>query len=605
MICTLYMVVKPIKGGFSLAFSRGLDKSGALLNDLLRQMRSGILECYVPHPGQARFHRDIDIKERIFLAGNQSGKTYACLVEDLWYLTGTHPCFTPISERNPNTGIWLNIRETWDKKANELTRTIQALEAEIPIIRKKTESGSDKKLELALQEKKVLLERSKRQLKEYRNPPKPIDWPYIPAPTGAMVGRVTCANEDIIENVMVPALRKLLPQRFLACSKCNSGDSNHAHEGSWNDAWSAKNKRLTLASSFGGRQLEFKTYKQYALDPLSHDSAVLHFFHWDEEPQQKCYVINKARLSTTNGPTIGSLTPANASEWIVTDLVEKEVERDDLKVYRMEIHDNPIGDPESIKRFLDSIADPAERLSREKGVPGYLRYRVFKEYNDDHFIDMPDDFHEKTKGWPRTVSIDPADAKPNAVVWVAWDIEQEEPVPYVYRERKIGGTAGVGDVETLCKTIRVLSAGEKIDLYLIDRSSMRHSQLMNTDPEVDLIFELFRKFFPDIQPVGGAGTYDPRIEKMHKLFKVNPSTGERGAFVFRNCPMLDWELRHYSYKQNLPSGEDRKYQMVNKKNDDLLDAFAYAVLVGAQKPIDLPNEPFFAAPPIFGKGRVM
>lgn len=45
---------------------------------------------YKPHAKQEEFHRD-QHHERLFVAGNRSGKSLASVVEGIWYLTGTHP----------------------------------------------------------------------------------------------------------------------------------------------------------------------------------------------------------------------------------------------------------------------------------------------------------------------------------------------------------------------------------------------------------------------------------------------------------------------------------------------------------------------------------
>ena len=45
---------------------------------------------YKPHAKQEEFHRS-PFKERLFVAGNRSGKSLASVVEGIWYLTGTHP----------------------------------------------------------------------------------------------------------------------------------------------------------------------------------------------------------------------------------------------------------------------------------------------------------------------------------------------------------------------------------------------------------------------------------------------------------------------------------------------------------------------------------
>ena len=57
---------------------------------LLQQARQPNVYAYKPHPKQEEFHK-LQNKERLFVAGNRSGKSVASVVEAIWYLTKTHP----------------------------------------------------------------------------------------------------------------------------------------------------------------------------------------------------------------------------------------------------------------------------------------------------------------------------------------------------------------------------------------------------------------------------------------------------------------------------------------------------------------------------------
>lgn len=58
--------------------------------DLARQVTAPNLYRYKPHAKQLEFHSCLK-QERLFVAGNRSGKSLASVVEGIWYLTGTHP----------------------------------------------------------------------------------------------------------------------------------------------------------------------------------------------------------------------------------------------------------------------------------------------------------------------------------------------------------------------------------------------------------------------------------------------------------------------------------------------------------------------------------
>lgn len=45
---------------------------------------------YQPHPKQVKFHSS-EAKRRLYIGGNRSGKTTGGVIEDLWWLTNTHP----------------------------------------------------------------------------------------------------------------------------------------------------------------------------------------------------------------------------------------------------------------------------------------------------------------------------------------------------------------------------------------------------------------------------------------------------------------------------------------------------------------------------------
>lgn len=60
--------------------------------ELLTQARQPNAYAYVPHPKQVLFHQlAAEYQERLYVAGNRSGKSYACVMEGIYYLTHTHP----------------------------------------------------------------------------------------------------------------------------------------------------------------------------------------------------------------------------------------------------------------------------------------------------------------------------------------------------------------------------------------------------------------------------------------------------------------------------------------------------------------------------------
>ncbi|MDP2815133.1 MAG: terminase family protein, partial [Rectinemataceae bacterium] len=58
--------------------------------EYLRRMQSERLHFYEPYPAQAKFHHS-QAEVRAFIAGNQSGKTFAGTVENIWTVAKVHP----------------------------------------------------------------------------------------------------------------------------------------------------------------------------------------------------------------------------------------------------------------------------------------------------------------------------------------------------------------------------------------------------------------------------------------------------------------------------------------------------------------------------------
>ena len=57
---------------------------------LKQQVNKPNIFGYTPHAKQDDFHH-ADTKGRLYIGGNRSGKSYASVAEDVWWLTNTHP----------------------------------------------------------------------------------------------------------------------------------------------------------------------------------------------------------------------------------------------------------------------------------------------------------------------------------------------------------------------------------------------------------------------------------------------------------------------------------------------------------------------------------
>lgn len=66
------------------------DMLSYLSTSLIKQANEPNLYAYKPHEKQDIFHTS-EAKGRLYIGGNRSGKTYAGVVEDLWWVTRRHP----------------------------------------------------------------------------------------------------------------------------------------------------------------------------------------------------------------------------------------------------------------------------------------------------------------------------------------------------------------------------------------------------------------------------------------------------------------------------------------------------------------------------------
>ncbi len=223
-----------------------MAKLNAVVQSLTHKTVFGQLETYVPHPKQEPFHRAADVKERWFLAGNRSGKTFACCVEDIWWVTGTHPCFQPIAERSRDDLFWANLRMTWEQNG-------------------------------------------------WGKAPEPEDWPYVKWPGGQIQWRAMCSDEGIMESTLIPVYRKMIPTFMLACALCGTskGGPGHLHTPSWDSAYQKSKNTIRFSEDYNMGFIELRTYQQYKNNPYSHDSVTLTGVHADEEPPEGCLQLGR------------------------------------------------------------------------------------------------------------------------------------------------------------------------------------------------------------------------------------------------------------------------------------------------------------------------
>ena len=200
--------------------------------------------------------------------------------------------------------------------------------------------------------------------------------------------------------------------------------------------------------------------------------------------------------------------------------------------------------------------DPAEREARLHGRPTYLQGRVWKEYGEHNFIPA---FHPPDE-WRRTLLIDPHEVKPTAVNWVACDDARGK--HYAYKEADL-----TGDVEQICEQIKSMSCDERIDVILMDPSAHRRATIRGQGRMIDQ----FRKHLGGIVDANNNVSFG--VDAVRRMVRQRPSGPL--FYVMESCPITDFQMKNFSWKPPLVSGETRSKAEVFKKDDDHPDNIRY------------------------------
>lgn len=370
---------------------------------------------------------------------------------------------------------------------------------------------------------------------------------------GIVMARDCCVSFNTIQSVLLPTYQRVLPRR-----ECKlDGLTYEGKErwwpglkgGSWKTAYDGIEKMIHLAdNSF----IEFKSYEQ---GRESFQGPPRHIIREDEEPKEMIHTENLARQFTTGLNIILTMTPLNYSQWLYGQVYEAASANPDIAVFKMASLENPYANPEVLASMERDISDPVERAARLYGEFTYAQGRVWKEYGDHNLVDP----RQIPRDWHRSIIIDPHPEKPTAVNWIA---EDHEGNLYIYREGDYKG-----DVEAISDQIKVQCGGEYIDLMLIDPSSRQSAAIRGKGSLVDE----FRKFFPGL--IEANNNRELGWDIVRKMVKNGPSGPK--LYVMRNCPITDFQMRNYSWKPPLATGESRGKPEVVKRNDDHCDCIRY------------------------------
>lgn len=380
--------------------------------------------------------------------------------------------------------------------------------------------------------------------------------PWRPNYTGPINGRDCCVDFPTLRNTLVPIYEKMCPRA--ACTlpgKTFEGKPRRwpGLEGeSWDKAYHKEDRMLRLAD---GSLIEFKSYDQ---KQESFGGPVCHIIRHDEEPPEFVFGENMARQMTVQSNLIFTLTPLQYSQWLWALLCQSA--SDKVFAINVKATDNPLVTPEVLALMESMIADEAEREARLYGEWSFKKGRIFKEYGPHNYIA----YQEIPRHWQKIVSIDPHEEKPTFVTWGAYD--QMSKRIFFYREKKYHD-----EIETVCRDIKLDSAADSIDEWVIDPSARKRATLRGQGSLLD-------KFLEFIPMLVEANNHAKEVVRDSIMKMVKPGIdGEPKLYVMSSCPMLHQQMLNYSWKPPTKTGEDRTKATVYKKNEDGVDCVIQTV----------------------------
>lgn len=379
--------------------------------------------------------------------------------------------------------------------------------------------------------------------------------PYRPNFPGRVWSRVCVQDFKVLNAVMIPKFKQLVPRK--PCLINNMKWCGLRGE-KWGSAWSEKDATLYFADdSF----IEFRTYEQ---DIQSHAGAQRHWIWFDEEPPRQINEENAARQTTTGINMIYTFTPLNYSQWIYRSLYQRSATDPDVELFFMPTKENRFVDPETLKFLEQTYTDPAERAARLYGKFTFMEGLVYKEYGEHNLIE-PYDIPSDVK---YSVVIDPHEAKPTA-----WNLfgEDKEGRLYVMAEGDEDG-----DVEHICNEIFAQLDNRRIDLWLCDPSARRSAPIRGHGRMIDE----FRRFIPQL--IEANNSLDVGISRVRSAVKPLPNIKPM-LMVSKSCPTTHHQMKNYSWKPPLKSGENRTKAAVTLRENDHPDNIRYRRM---HQPID-------------------
>lgn len=388
--------------------------------------------------------------------------------------------------------------------------------------------------------------------------------------------------EDSIEQVILPEIKKWIPEHALA-------------GGSWDKGYQVGRRQLVFRN---GSKFKFFTYKQ---DAETLTGAAVHRIWYDEPPPQKHRNEAMMRLSTLNGDELFTMTPLHGVSWL-EKAIWKERHDPEITVIKGSGLDNPIVNRKAHLRIISQYPEE-EQQARLHGDFVHFAGRIFKEFNNSDHVIPPLLNPSQLKAHDIVVSIDPGWDHGFAVTFNAFDIEGN---CLTFDEIHARGKV----VSQVAHEIAAKLAYWRVEpeYFVIDGKGGRQTSVI-TGGNVRKEFARYGIHcrFAKNDP----HTWMPSVNRMREMLATKDPDGnpvQPRLKVTENCQYTIDGYLSYHYKDDADdaSMEDRKPRAY-KKDDDELDTVRYAVMSRAGQdpffdPVEIePEEPdlvHFAAPSV-------
>jgi len=309
----------------------------------------------------------------------------------------------------------------------------------------------------------------------------------------------------------------------------------------------------SLYRSDTGWVIDVMSYEQ---DPKEWESVSLGLVIFDEPPPQSIFRATVARMEH-GGIILIFMTPLSDAGYIFDEIIDK---KEGLKPsHRIAVTYTDIEDSckeHGVRGFLDhkyieqmvSQYDTEEIEARAHGRPMHLSGRIYKGFNES--VHIVDDF-PTPEDWPRANIVDPHDAHPFAISWVAVNNFNDY---YVYDEYPTdpfesikSNTLTFKDYATI---IRNKEGKRIISRRLMDPNFGRKVYGNTKRTVADEMGDFGLVYDTTVNDSLDIGHSAVRERLQYDLSQVITSINKPKLFIFRSCRNHWVSMMRYQYKHN-------------------------------------------------------